>query len=291
MIIQGSYIWFDLGIHGAAWAILFVRIVLVAVGLHGILIVHKMVAIPDLSWMIKAVRPFMIIAVPAVLTQIATPVGNAYVTAAISDYGDDAVAGWAIVGRLMPLAFAAMFALSGAVGPILSQNLGAGRIDRVKSTMWDSLLFTLVYCGVIWAVLAISWQWIAFIFGAEGDSLALIRFFCLLVAGSFIFNGALFVANAAFNNLGYPIYSTVFNWGRATLGVIPFVWIGKEYGPEGILAGWGVGGIIFGILATIVCFRAISNLPEQEDRVDREGIPAVPPTANSPFTSGRGTSG
>ena len=43
--------WFDLGIHGAAWAILFVRIVLVAVGLHGILIVHKMVAIPDFAWM------------------------------------------------------------------------------------------------------------------------------------------------------------------------------------------------------------------------------------------------
>ena len=33
---------FGWGIHGAAWAILFVRIVLMLVGLHGILIVHKM---------------------------------------------------------------------------------------------------------------------------------------------------------------------------------------------------------------------------------------------------------
>ena len=283
--------WFDLGIHGAAWAILFVRIVLLAVGLHGILIVHKMVAMPDLSWFARTIRPFLIIAVPAVLTQIATPVGNAYVTASISEYGDDAVAGWAIVGRLMPLAFAAMFALSGAVGPILSQNLGAGRFDRVGSAMRDSLIFTLAYCVGIWIILAIAWPWIAFAFGAEGDSLALIRFFCLFVAGSFIFNGALFVANAAFNNLGYPVYSTIFNWGRATLGIIPFVWIGKAYGPEGILAGWGVGGVVFGIVATIVCFRAIAKLPSQSSETKLEVIPAVPPTANSPFTSGRGTSG
>ena len=283
--------WFDLGIHGAAWAIMLVRIVLVVVGLHGILIVHKMVAMPDFAWIARTVRPYLVIAVPAVLTQIATPVGNAYVTAAISEYGDDAVAGWAIVGRLMPLAFAAMFALSGAVGPILSQNLGAGRLDRVNSTMRDSLVFTLAYCIGIWAILALAWPWIALLFGAQGDSLALIRFFCLFVAGSFIFNGALFVANAAFNNLGYPVYSTVFNWGRATLGIIPFVWIGKSYGPEGILAGWGVGGVIFGIAATIMCFRAIANLPEQTKELASEAIPAVPPTANSPFTSGRGTSG
>lgn len=279
---------FDLGIHGAAWAILFIRIILMVVGLHGVLIVHKMVEMPDLAWLMKTLRPYMIIAVPAVLTQIATPVGNAYVTAIISEFGDDAVAGWAIVGRLMPLAFAAVFSLSGAVGPILSQNMGAGRLDRVHSTMRDSLIFTLLYSVAMWALLAISWPWIVHAFSAENDSAQLIRFFCLFVAGSFIFNGALFVANAAFNNLGFPIYSTVFNWGRATLGIIPFVWYGRQWGPEGVLAGWGLGGVIFGIVAVIVCFRAIKTLPEADGQAP-EIVPTIP-TANSPFTSGRGAS-
>ncbi len=279
---------FGLGIHGAAWAILFIRIILMCVGLHGILIVHKMVEIPNLSWLLKTLKPYMVIAIPAVLTQIATPVGNAYVTAVISEFGDDAVAGWAIVGRLMPLAFAATFSLSGAVGPILSQNLGAGKLDRVYSTMRDSLIFALVYCIIMWALLAVSWQWIVYAFSAENDSAQLIRFFCLFVAGSFIFNGALFVANAAFNNLGFPIYSTVFNWGRATLGIIPFVWYGKQWGPEGVLAGWGLGGVIFGIVSVIVCFKAIRSLPDKTTEMP-EVVPTIP-TANSPFTSGRGAS-
>ncbi|MDJ0613423.1 MAG: MATE family efflux transporter [Rhizobiaceae bacterium] len=280
---------FDLGIHGAAWAILFIRIILMCVGLHGILVVHKMVELPDIAWLFKTLKPFMIIAVPAVLTQIATPVGNAYVTSVISEFGDDAVAGWAIVGRLMPLAFAAVFSLSGAVGPILSQNLGAGRLDRVNSAMRDSLIFALIYCVIMWALLALTAQWIVYAFSAENDSANLIFFFCYFVAGSFIFNGALFVANAAFNNLGFPIYSTAFNWGRATLGIIPFVWIGKSWGPEGVLAGWGLGGVIFGVVSVVVCFRAIKTIPESETDA-REAIPTIP-AANSPFTSGRGASG
>ena len=39
------------------------------------------------------------------------------------------------------------------------------------------------------------------------------------------------VSNAAFNNLGHPFYSTWVNWGRHTLGTVPFVmlfawWLG-----------------------------------------------------------------
>ncbi|MGI9350565.1 MAG: MATE family efflux transporter [Rhizobiaceae bacterium] len=275
-----------LGIHGAAIAIIFIRLVLTLVGLHGAVIVHRMVGKPDLKWLRKTAHPFLIIAVPAVLTQIATPLGNAYVTASIAEFGDDAVAGWAIVGRLIPVSFAAVFALSGAVGPILSQNLGAQKFDRVNRAMRDSFVFTLLYSLAVWAILALSWEPIAALFNAKNDAMALIRFFCLFVAGSFVFNGALFVANAAFNNLGFPVYSTMFNWGRATLGVIPFVWYGKAWGPEGVLAGWGLGGIVFGIVAVIVCFRSIRKLPERAE-LELQSLRTVP-TSNSPFTSGRG---
>ncbi len=280
---------FGLGLNGAAIAIIFVRFFMMCVGLYFAVRVHDMIGKPRLSSLANNLKPFLIIGVPAVLTQIATPIGNAYVTATIAEFGDDAVAGWAIVGRLMPLAFAAVFSLSGAVGPILSQNLGAKNYGRVTKTMWDSLLFGLVYCLLIWVLLAISWTYIAQVFSAEGQAKSLIRFFCLFVAGSFIFNGALFVANAAFNNLGFPIYSTVFNWGRATLGIIPFVWIGKDWGPEGVLAGWGLGGIVFGIVSVLVCFKELKKLPERVDKEEADQFINIP-SSNSPFTSGKGTS-
>lgn len=275
----------DLGITGAAVSVVIVRFLFVLVGFHGTMVFHRMVAMPDADSMREFIGPYLKIGTPAVLTQVATPVGNAYITGAIAPFGDDAVAGWAIVGRIIPLAFAAIFSLSGAVGPILSQNYGAGKIDRVGSTMRDSLIFTILYVLAMWLLLFLVRDFIVFAFSAEGDAAVMIITFCTFVAGTQIFMGFLFVANAAFNNLDHPVYSTVFNWGRATLGVIPFAWYGSQWGPQGILIGWGLGGALFGLLALITCFRLLKVLPAQ---AERDGIVVqIPPVANSPFTSGR----
>jgi Na+-driven multidrug efflux pump len=277
----------DLGLDGAAISTVISRTALLVVGLYGAHRVHRLVAMPDRARLVAASRPYFAIAVPAVLTQVATPVGNAYVTAQIASFGDDAVAGWAIVGRIMPVAFGAIFALSGAVGPILGQNYGAGYHDRLRQTMRDSLLVTLVFVLVVWALLAVFRGNIADLFGASDGARAIVTFFCLFVAGSFLFNGALFVANAAFNNLGFATYSTVFNWGRSTIGVIPFVWVGAQlYGAEGVLAGWGLGAVVFGVAAVIVCFRVIRRIGEVPGE-GQDPMPAPPPAAQSPFSTGK----
>jgi Na+-driven multidrug efflux pump len=79
------------------------------------------------------------------------------------------------------------------------------------------------------------------------------------------FVGLLFTANAAFNNLGRPIYSTAFNWGRATLGTIPFAWVGAQYyGYNGALAGMMLGSILFGIFAAIFAMHTISQMEQKQ---------------------------
>jgi putative MATE family efflux protein len=278
---------FDLGLDGAAISTVLTRFVMLAIGLHGVHVVHRLIKLPDLSGLREAVRPFFAIGVPAMLTQVATPVGNAYVTIEMAAFGDQAVAGWAIIGRLVPVAFGVIFALSGAVGPILGQNYGARKFERLTTTMRDSLLFTIVYVLAVWGLLAIFANPIASAFGADGIARELIVFFCHFAAGSFLFNGAIFVSSAAFNNLGYPTYSTVFNWGRSTLGVIPFVWIGAHYwGAIGVIAGWGLGAVVFGVVSMFVCFRVVNAIAREPQHQD-EPVPALPPAAQSPFSTGK----
>ena len=279
---------FGLGLDGAAIATVLSRLVMVIVGLHGAHHVHRLVRLPDRARFMAVARPFFAIALPAVATQIATPVGNSYVTAMIARFGDEAVAGWAIIGRLVPVAFAAIFALSGAVGPILGQNYGARRFDRLQTTMRDAMVVTVIYVLAAWALLALFSDAIAALFNATGEARDLVVFFCLFAAGSFLFNGALFVANAAFNNLGYPTYSTVFNWGRSTLGIIPFVWLGAHYyGAKGVIAGWGLGAVVFGLAAVAVCFRVLARIATREP--PDEPLPGPPPAAQSPFSTGKAT--
>lgn len=278
---------FGLGLDGAAISTVLSRCVLLAAGLYGAHFVHRLIALPNWTRLVAAARPFFAIGLPAVLTQIATPVGNAYITAAIARFGDDAVAGWAIIGRITPLAFGVIFALSGAVGPIIGQNFGALRFDRLESTVRDSLTVTIVYVLAVWALLALFAGPIASMFGATGLAHDLIIFFCLFTAGSFVFDGAIFVSSAAFNNLGYPAYSTLFNWGRSTLGIIPFVWAGAHfYGAEGVIAGRGLGAVVFGIVSMIVCFRTVADIARRPPALE-EAVPAPPPAANSPFSTGK----
>ncbi|MGE0502886.1 MAG: MATE family efflux transporter [Rhizobiaceae bacterium] len=275
-----------LGLDGAAISTVLSRLVLFAIGIHGAHRVHRLVKLPDMARLSAAARPFFAVGIPAVLTQLATPVGNAYVTVEIARFGDDAVAGWAIVGRLIPVAFAVIFALSGAVGPILGQNYGARLHGRLRDVMRDSLMVTVVYVLAVWAMLALFAHPIADAFGATEQARDIVVFFCHFAAGSFLFNGAIFVSSAAFNNLGYPTYSTIFNWGRSTLGVIPFVWAGARlYGAEGVVAGWGLGAVVFGIASIVICFRVVGRIAERTPPA--EPLPNPPPSAQSPFSTGK----
>jgi putative MATE family efflux protein len=275
----------DLGVTGAAIATVLSRCVLAAVGWHGAARVHGLVGRFEPAAFLSDVRALSGVAVPAVLANVATPVGNAYVTAAIARFGDDAVAGWAIIGRVLPLAFGPLFALSGAVGPIIGQNFGAGLMERVRGTLRDALLFTTLYTLAVWGLLVLLRGDIAAIFGATGDAAALVVFFCTALAGTFVFSGALFVANASFNNLGFAAYSTIFNWGRATLGTISFVWLGARWGgAEGALAGWALGGVVFGLGAGIVAFRVTGRPPPS---APTQAGPALTRPAVSPLSSGK----
>ena len=255
---------FGLGLDGAAIATVLARFVMLGIGLYGLVRVHKLYAWPDVAILRETFKPFFAIGLPSVLTQIATPVGNAFVTAAIAPFGDSAIAGWAVVVRIIPVAFAVLFALSASVGPIIGQNLGAGRYDRLQSTLRDSLKVVMVYVMAVWLLLALCSALLADTFGATGQGREVIVFFCVFVAGSYVFNGAVFVANAAFNNLGFALYSTTLNWGRATLGVVPFIWLGAHFGGlKGLLAGYGLGVVLFGVIGVWGSFKVLAQLEQK----------------------------
>jgi Na+-driven multidrug efflux pump len=221
---------------------------------------HRILCRPVWRSLLADARPVASVALPAILTNLATPVGSAFTTHFMSRFGLEAVSGQITIDRIVPVAFAFIFALTGSVGPIMSQNLGAGQIPRVRQTLRCALLLVQACVLVMWAILALSQDAVVMLFSATGDAARLIHLFCSWTVASFLFTGALFVANTAFNNLGAPLLSTLFNWGRATLGTIPFVLVGLHYGAPGVLIGQSLGGVVFGILAVITAFLLTQRL-------------------------------
>ena len=285
----------DLGLDGAALASVAARIAMMATALIPVIRHYGGFAPFNVDHFKNDLRPIFAIACPAILTNIATPVGAIIVMRAIAPFGDAAVAGFAVISRLTPLAYCVIFALSGAVGPIIGQNFGAKDFPRVKETLRKALYFTAGYAVLIWAVLFAINGFIAAQFGLDNGGRQLIFWFAAVVAPLFFFNGTLFVANAAFNNLNRPIWSTWLNWGKNTLGVAPFVWVGANIGgAAGVIIAQAIGGIFFGILAAWLAFRLVDAYasghvsPEKGPR-DGRSVPFMRGRPSAPLSTRPGS--
>jgi len=264
---------FGLGLEltGAALASVAARVTIAMVALLPIFKRYGGLSMPSVPALLRDAKPILTIAFPAILTQLATPVGQAWVTRSMAEYGSDAVAGMAIVGRIVPVAFGVMFALSGAIGPIIGQNAGAGQAARVRETYRDGLLFCAVVTVVVAALLFGLRGPLVALFNATGITAELLLLFCGPLALLWFFNGAIFVSNAAFNNLGHPYYSTWINWGRNTLGTIPFVTLGASlYGAPGVLIGQYTGGVVFAFAAAFLSNRIMT--PDRLSAKKREAF-------------------
>jgi putative MATE family efflux protein len=254
----------DLKSDGAALTISLARVVYLYVGYLYLTRAHRLLARPSVQAVIRDAKPFFAIAIPAILTNLAAPAANAFFTSIMAQFGDEAIAASAIIDRVTPVSFAGVFALAGAIGPVLGQNWGARRYDRMKQTLKDSLTFMIVYVLGVWLLLFLLQVPIVVAFNAPPLTAELVQFFCQLSGFIWFFISLVFVANASFNNLGYPLLSTFFNWGRATLGMIPFAYFGAQIGgPKGALIGIGAGSIVFGIAAIITAFWTIRRLERQ----------------------------
>ncbi|EGU38866.1 multi antimicrobial extrusion protein MatE [Vibrio ichthyoenteri ATCC 700023] len=273
-------------VEGAAFASVIARCTVLAFSLYPLIKKHDLVAKPSFSIWRCNTKAILAIAVPAIITNIATPIGNAIVTSTIAPYGEDFVAGLAVIGRLTPVCFAVIFALSGAVGPIIGQNFGAERFDRVKETLNNSLLVTTVYTLLVCVILYFTQQYVIQGFSLTGDAALIVATFCTYVALSFIFNGMQFVANTSFNNLGKPLYSTALNLGKATLGTLPFVYFGSHwFGALGVLYGQALGSVVFGLIALWVLQKHIRDLMQGEVVELAAQDPSITSVNTTPFCS------
>jgi len=251
----------DMGLEGAAWGVVISRGGSALLSAWFVIRVHKMTTRISLAELGAMLRPYLLIAAPAILTQMSTPFGNYLLTKVIAGYGDAAVAGWAVISRIAVLSFGGIFSLSGAIGSIIGQNYGAGQMDRVLQTYKDALVFCLFYTLIAWGLLAAFHQPIARLFGLGPEASEVFFAFTIIAAGGYVFTGALFVSNAAFNNLGHPLYSTACNWFRDGVLIYPCaVAMGIAIGAPGVVYGQAIASVVTGTAAVIWGWKFVNSL-------------------------------
>jgi len=227
-----------LDLQGAAIASVIARCCALLLSIFYVLYRHKMMALFNIKKLPNDLKKFAHVAIPAMLTQIATPLGNIYIIYEVAKFGTEYIAGWAIIGRVIPVAFGMMFALSGAIGPIIGQNYGALKFTRVRNVLSEALKFMTackssptvnIKIGSSTALTtpASSVEYIACL---ASPILLSVEFICMVIA-------------------------------KMSLGTIPFVSIGAHYySAPGILYGQALGSIVFGFIALFLTIYLMDHV-------------------------------
>ena len=260
-MVLDPFLIYQWGLDGAAMGLNVSRVVMLIVALRFAIGTHDLMARLRLADILTTMRPYLVIALPAIMAQMAMPAGNYLLTSVMAPYGDDAMAGWAVVGRLTVVAFGGIFSLSGAIGGIFGQNYGAGNYERLRTTYRDAIIFGLAYSLVTWIVLASAGSLVITAFDLSPVGGDIVASFTTVGAGAFLMASALFVSNSAFNALGRPAWATLSNWLRDGVISLPLaIVLANWYGAVGVIYAQAAASVIVGALAGWLGWRYVVGL-------------------------------
>ena len=162
-----------LGVFGASLA------TLISQGISAVfsfvIFVYRMREYKDsFSWFDKAELHSMLkIAVPSILQQSTVSIGMMIVQAAVNPFGTQALAGYSATMRVENVFSLIFVSIGNALSPYVSQNLGAGKTERIRKGYHASLVLDGCFALIAFLVIENFNEQIASLFlGKDGTDLA-----------------------------------------------------------------------------------------------------------------------
>ncbi|SDJ63990.1 MATE family efflux transporter [Billgrantia gudaonensis] len=178
------------------------------------------------------------IAVPAAITSVFTPLAMAMITRIMAHHGHAAVAAFGVGTRLDAIAQIAVLALSMTLPPLVSQNSGAGQVDRVRRAVFGCFAFVLVWQLAVWLLLQGLAPWLVASY-AEGAATAdVLRTFLWWVPLGLGAQGVVILTVSSLNALHEPGRAMRLSLIRLFILSVPLAWLGGRLaGPSGVFLG------------------------------------------------------
>lgn len=160
---------FHMGVAGAAWATIFSQ------GISGILcLVYIIQKVPELhlqkaEWRFqKEIALSQVrIGIPMGLQFSITAIGSIMVQSALNMFGSFAIAAFTAATKIEQAFQIAFWALSSALATYNAQNIGAGRLDRVKKGFHDAHILGVIYSIAAGLILIFFGKYFTYLFISE----------------------------------------------------------------------------------------------------------------------------
>jgi putative MATE family efflux protein len=201
------------------------------------------------------------VGVPAVATNLVTPVTAALITALVARYGAEAVAGYGVAIRVETLGLIVIYSLSAASAPFVGQNFGAGELDRVKRAINLSSGFCVGFGLLIAFAVGFFGETITMLFDDNVEVVRTAAIYFSIVPITYTALGVFQVTGTCFNALGKPIPATVLTFIKMFIVYLPLAFLlAGPYAITGIFIANGVSNVIVGVLGYLWLQRTLRRL-------------------------------
>jgi putative MATE family efflux protein len=178
------------------------------------------------------------------------------VYAIIRGFGPAAQAGFGIGARVMQALFLPVVALSFAVSPVVGQNFGGRRADRVRQSVYSAIGIASLMMLVLTLIAFLAPGTLIRIFSRDPRVIAFGSEYLRIVSVNFVSAGVVFVTSSVFQGIGNTLPPLFSSMTRLVLFALPAIYISRTPGFE-IRHVWylSVGSIILQMCVNLLLLR------------------------------------
>ncbi|MDJ0657163.1 MAG: MATE family efflux transporter [Xanthomonadales bacterium] len=221
---------------------------------------ERMLTLHLASWqdMMQSFSKVLHVGLPAAAANMINPLGIGLLTAMLAAFGKESVAGFGVATRIEALANVGLLALSASIGPVIGQNWGARKVDRVYRTLKRAYQFCLVYGLVLAALVALSATLLTGIFTDSETVARVARQYLWIVPVTAFGFGINIAGAAALNAAARPMISTGLTVARMFIVAIPVAYVmSRSFGQVGIFIGVAAANLCAAGLTIWATYRTV----------------------------------
>ena len=242
----------EMGIRGAALATVISRAFTLIFALYILVYQQKIVSLKNTSAseMFHYIKNLLYIGIPNALTRIMTPLAVGVITSLIATFGTEATAGFGIATRIEMFAMLVINALTSIFVPLLGQNLGAGKGERVHEILRKSEIFSLLYGLLTFLFFLVSATALGRLFTDNQEVISTVKTYLLIVPLGYGLQGLFLLHTSTLNVLNKPIQSAIVSVLRLFILYVPLaLYLANIMGLTGI---WIALNLSF-LVVVLVC--------------------------------------
>lgn len=248
---------FKWGIEGAARATVIAQGIGMCVALAYVNNTHPLLSIKkqDMLFDGKLFKESLKIGLPTSVQQCAIALGLIALLGIVNSFGTNTLTAYGAAGKIDTIITQAILTLSGALAAFCGQNIGAGRLDRVKKGLRFTMYANIALGLLTFAAVYLFGDAMMRIFTNDADVIVIGKEYLLIICGFFIVHGALNVYNGALRGAGDTLFPMVTSLVCLWIIRIPLAYyLSSWLGRSGIW--WAiVASITIGLIVTFIYYK------------------------------------